>query len=54
VDTDLSKPFQGNVAPAKLFTAQHSVSCMLDVVGSITDVRDGGKLFAYDGSEIPF
>jgi hypothetical protein len=54
VDTDLSKPFQGNVAQSKLFTPQHSVACMLDVVGSITDAKDGGKFFAYDGSEIPF
>lgn len=52
VDTDLSKPFQRNVAPEKLFTADASSSAMLQVIDGLT-AADTGKVFAYDGSEVP-
>lgn len=52
VDTGLSKPFQRNVADGKLFTADYSASEMLDVISKVTPA-DAGKVFAYDGTEIP-
>ncbi len=53
-DTDLSKPFQKNVKPAKLFSTEFSVSQMLDVVFNQIEKDDGGKFYAYDGSEIEY
>ena len=52
VDTGLSKPFQRNVADGKLFTAAYATSEMLDVISNVTP-RDTGKIFAYDGKEVP-
>lgn len=52
-DTDLSVPFQKNVQPDKLFTVQHSVNCMLDVIWS-RGIAETGKFYAYDGTEIPW
>ena len=52
-DTGLSEPFQKNVVPEKLFTAEYSTGAMLDVLDSLgTD--DSGSFFAYDGSRIEF
>lgn len=53
VDTALSKPFQGNVRPEKLFTAERSAGDILQVLDGLTPA-DSGQLFAYDGSVIPF
>ena len=51
--TDLSAPFQKNVVPEKLFTAEYSAGAMLDVLDGLgTD--DSGSFFAYDGSRIEF
>lgn len=52
VDTGLSKPFQRNVANGKLFTADYSASQMLSVISEVTSA-DTGKVFAYDGTEVP-
>ncbi|MDD9911248.1 MAG: SDR family NAD(P)-dependent oxidoreductase [Ahrensia sp.] len=52
VDTQLSAPFQGNVADGKLFLPAHATSMMLDVVDGLR-ATDTGKVFAYDGSEVP-
>ena len=52
-DTDLSKPFQKNVKPEKLFTADYSAGAMLDVLTGL-EIGDSGKFFAYDGSPIEF
>ena len=51
VDTQLSKPFQGNVREGKLFTPDYSVSKMLQVLEALNP-RDSGKVFAWDGEEI--
>ena len=51
VDTALSKPFQGNVAPAKLFAPDRAAVQLLDVIDGLR-LPDSGKLFAWDGSEI--
>lgn len=52
-DTDLSKPFQRNVKPEKLFSAEHSVNQMLELIWRL-EMKDSGLFFAYDGSVIPF
>ena len=53
VDTDLSKPYQGNVRKDKLFTPRQSVAYILKVVNSIS-LDDTGSFFAYDGTKIDF
>lgn len=51
VATELSRPFQKNVPEEKLFTAEYSARKLSDVINSVT-VKDSGKIFAWDGSEI--
>lgn len=41
VDTELSKPFQGNVPEGKLFTAEYSAQKLLDVLSSMTAEQSG-------------
>lgn len=53
VDTDLSKPFQGNVPEGKLFTPKFSASQMLKVIDQLRP-EDSGSLFAWDGQKVPF
>ena len=53
VDSDLSKPFQRNTPKEKLFTPDHSVTKLLEVLEE-RKPDDTGKLFAWDGQEIPF
>ncbi|MFD0916575.1 SDR family NAD(P)-dependent oxidoreductase [Pseudahrensia aquimaris] len=52
VDTDLSKPFQSNVAEGKLFTADFAAEKMLDVIDGV-GASATGKVFAWDGQEVP-
>lgn len=51
VDSDLSKPFQGNVATGKLFTPEFSAQKLLNVLEDLTPEQTG-KCFAWDGKEI--
>ncbi|KAI3965818.1 hypothetical protein MKX01_010775 [Papaver californicum] len=53
VDTDLSKPFQRNVAENKLFTKEFSVQKLLGIINNVKR-SDNGKFFAWDGQEIPW
>lgn len=53
-DTDLSKPFQGNVAADKLFPVEYSVGQMLSVIDKSDVAEHSGKFFAYDGTEITY
>ncbi|KAG4946173.1 hypothetical protein AAZX31_15G129500 [Glycine max] len=53
VDTDLSKPFQRNVPPDKLFTKEFSVQKLLSIINNVK-IHDNGKFFAWDGKEIPW
>jgi len=53
VDTALSKPFQGNVKPDKLFTPEKSASALLSVVNKLKQT-DTGKCLAWDGEVIPY
>lgn len=50
-DTKLSKPFQQNVKPEKLFSAYYSVSKMFQIIDNLF-LEDNGKFFAWDGSTI--
>ncbi|MDP1908205.1 MAG: SDR family NAD(P)-dependent oxidoreductase [Hyphomicrobium sp.] len=53
VDTALSQPFQSGVRPEKLFTPDQSAGHLLDVIDTLT-LAHSGKLFAWDGAEVPF
>ncbi|WP_179505688.1 MULTISPECIES: SDR family NAD(P)-dependent oxidoreductase [unclassified Sphingomonas] len=53
VDTALSAPFQRGVSPDKLFTPDYSANAMLAVLNKLKPA-DSGKLWAWDGAEIPF
>jgi NAD(P)-dependent dehydrogenase (short-subunit alcohol dehydrogenase family) len=53
VDTALSRPFQGNVQPGRLFTAERAALQLLDVIEELK-VADSGKLFDFEGQEVPF
>lgn len=51
VDTDLSKPFQRNVAPEKLFSRERAVSQLLGIIQGAT-IADNGKYLDWKGTEI--
>ncbi len=53
VDTPLSRPFQRGVPAEKLFTPEQSAAHLLDVIVGLSP-SDSGKLFAWDGTELPF
>lgn len=53
VNTDLSRPFQRNILPSKLFTPQFSVNKLLSIIDG-AKIHDNGKFFAWDGQEIPW
>lgn len=52
VDTPLSAPFRGTVAPGALFSPDRAAVQLLDVVEGLKPA-DSGKCFAWDGVEIP-
>ena len=52
VDTGMSKPFQANVAPEKLFTPDVAAGHLLRVINALTFADSGGH-FAWDGTRIP-
>jgi NAD(P)-dependent dehydrogenase (short-subunit alcohol dehydrogenase family) len=51
VDTAMSKPFQGNVAPEKLFTPYFAAQRLIAVADALTPADSGGH-FAWDGARI--
>lgn len=51
VDSNLSKPFQGNIADRKLFTPDYSAEKLLDVLENLNPSQTG-KCFAWDGKEV--
>ena len=53
VDSELSRPFQRNVAPEKLFIPEFSASCLVKVLHSKT-AADSGHIFAWDNTPIPY
>lgn len=52
VDTALSEPFQRGVPEGKLFSPAISANHLLSVIDGLT-AEDSGKVFAWDGAEIP-
>ena len=52
VDSRLSQPFQGNVAEGKLFAPVQAADYLLRVIDA-RGPEDSGKVFAWDGAEIP-
>jgi hypothetical protein len=53
VDTALSRPFQGNVQPGRLFNPERAALQLLDVIEELK-VPDSGKLFDFEGKEVEF
>ena len=51
VDSNLSKPFQRNVAIEKLFTPTYAAHKLLEVLDSLSQ-EQSGKCFAWDGQEV--
>jgi len=52
-DTPLSKPFQSNVPPEKLFSVEYAVAKMQAVIDGL-DSDDSGEFFSWDGSRLPW
>ncbi len=52
-DTELSRPFQANVPPEKLFPPERTVRQLLGVIDGLV-TGDTGRFLAWDGSEIPW
>ena len=52
-DTRLSKPFQRNVPPEKLFSVERTVNQLLSVINNLNK-EDSGQFFSWDGSRLPW
>ena len=52
-DTRLSKPFQKNVPPEKLFAIDRTVTQLLTVIENLTEA-DSGQFFSWDGNRLPW
>lgn len=52
-DTRLSKPFQKNVPPEKLFPVEHTVDLLSKVISNL-EPQDSGQFFSWDGSKLPW
>jgi len=50
-DTELSKPFQVNVLPEKLFSPMKTAGLLVDVIETLQP-SDSGRFIAYDGQDI--
>lgn len=52
-DTELSRPFQRNVPPEKLFSVEKTVAQLLNVIARLQPA-DSGQFFSWDGSRLPW
>jgi NAD(P)-dependent dehydrogenase (short-subunit alcohol dehydrogenase family) len=52
-DTDLSRPFQRNVKPGKLYAPEQTAARILEVIQN-RGLADSGRFLSWDGSEIPW
>ncbi len=52
-DTQLSRPFQRNVPPEKLFSVEHTVEQLLMVIDQLKE-SDSGEFFSWDGDRLPW
>lgn len=53
VASDLSAPFASRVPPEKLFTPDHSVACMADVLDRLRP-EDSGGYWSWNGERLPW
>uniref|UniRef100_A0A1A7W7E7 C-factor n=2 Tax=Iconisemion striatum TaxID=60296 RepID=A0A1A7W7E7_9TELE len=53
VNTDLSRPYHKNVPKEKLFSPEHSVSCLMSIINSL-HIEKTGKAYSWDGTELPW
>ncbi len=53
VDTDLSRPFQGNVRPDKLFDVERAVRQLIAIIDA-AGPEDSGRFIAWDGQDVPY
>jgi NAD(P)-dependent dehydrogenase (short-subunit alcohol dehydrogenase family) len=53
VATALSKPFQQRVPSDKLFSTDYSARQLISVIEGLS-AKDSGKVFAWDGKQIPY
>lgn len=51
VDSNLSKPFQKNIAPEKIFSPKFAIDCLFKLIENL-DYDDSGKFFDWKGEEI--
>ncbi|MEM6500248.1 MAG: SDR family NAD(P)-dependent oxidoreductase [Cyanobacteria bacterium P01_C01_bin.89] len=52
-DTQLSKPFQGNVPPEKLFSSDRTVDQLMDIIYRLNSTHSG-EFFSWDGTPLPW
>ena len=52
-DTALSRPFQRNIEPDRLYTAEQTAARLMRVIGQL-ETADSGHFYNWDGSEIPW
>ena len=52
-DTQLSRPFQRNVLPEKLFSVDRTVRQLLTVLDQLQE-SDSGEFFSWDGNRLPW
>lgn len=52
-NTDLSKPFQANVPPEKLFSVDRTVTQLLAVIDQVGP-DNSGEFFNWDGNQLPW
>ena len=52
-DTRLSKPFQRNVPPEKLFSVDRTVQQLLTVIDQL-ESSNSGEFFSWDGTKLPW
>ncbi|XP_006643243.1 C-signal [Lepisosteus oculatus] len=53
VNTDLSRPYHKNVPKDRLFSPDHSVQCLMNIIDNLTWEKTG-KAYSWDGSELPW
>lgn len=52
-DTDLSRPYQGNIEAGKLYTPEQTADRILRLASGL-GTSDSGRFFNWDGTEIPW
>ncbi|WNZ23518.1 SDR family NAD(P)-dependent oxidoreductase [Leptolyngbya sp. NK1-12] len=52
-DTRLSRPFQRNVPPEKLFSVERTVGQLITILDGLEE-SDSGEFFSWDGSRLPW